>query len=439
MTLLKLPLRSLPRFGRRSAPVTVLLGAIFIVLLAAACSTSPTATAVPKQPTAVAPPAAAALFKPTQADLAGGSPDVFAKVFQSSNSTSKFPAASTYAQAAQPMAAGQKLKIGFIYVGSERDLGYNQAAYEGSLWMEKALKDKVEVIHAENIPETAQVQAVQEQMIAQGAMVIFATSYGYSASTKEMAKKHPGVIFLHQGDLESLQNYAAYFGNIWQLEYAAGIAAGKMTKSNKLGFVAAFPIPQTLLNVNAFTLGARSVNAEATTTFLLLGDWCDPAKQAVAFKTMLDAGVDVITQHQDCTKTIVEAAERAGIYVTGYHFDGSGSAPNAWLTGAAWNWGPIYTGLVSEILNGSFRTNVLFAGLEAGWVKLAPFGSKVPADVKKLVEDTTEGLRSGIVKPFTGPIKDQSGTVRIAAGAQPEDAELQQINWLVEGVVGSTK
>lgn len=276
-------------------------------------------------------------------------------------------------------------------------------------------------------------------MINQGAKVIFATSFGYSANTKEMAKKHPGVIFLHQGDLESLQNYGAYFGNIWQLEYAAGIAAGKMTKSNKLGFIAAFPIPQTLLNVNAFTLGAKSVNPKVTTTFVLLGDWCDPAKQAAAFKTMTDAGVDVITQHQDCTKTIVEAAERAGIYVTGYHHDGSSAAPNAWLTGAAWNWGPVYTELVSEIMSGTYRTNVLFAGLEAGWVKLSPFGKKVPDDVKKLVQDTTEGLRSGKVKPFTGPIKDQSGAVKIAAGAQPDDTTLQKIDWLVEGVIGSTK
>jgi basic membrane lipoprotein Med (substrate-binding protein (PBP1-ABC) superfamily) len=157
---------------------------------------------------ATTPPMTAMSWKPTAADLGGGSPTEFAKVFASANSGSKFPATKDYAAAAK-LKPGEKLKIGFIYVGSRQDLGYNQAAYEGAKWMETALKDKVEIIHAENIPETAQVEAVEEQMIQQGAKVIFATSFGYSANTKNVAKKHPDVVFLHQGDLEYLQNYAA--------------------------------------------------------------------------------------------------------------------------------------------------------------------------------------------------------------------------------------
>jgi basic membrane lipoprotein Med (substrate-binding protein (PBP1-ABC) superfamily) len=180
------------------------------------------------------------------------------------------------------------------------------------------------------------------------------------------------------------------------------------------------------------------VNPNVTTTFVLLSDWCDPAKQAAAFKTMQDAGVDVITQHQDCTKTIVEAAERAGILVTGYHFDGSASAPNGWLTGAAWNWGPVYTELVQQIMAGTYHTNVMFAGLEAGWVKLAPFGKSVSPETQKQINETVEGLRAGKIMPFTGPIKDQSGAVKIS-GASPSDTDLQKIDWLVEGVIGSTK
>lgn len=428
---LKRIMRGLGRWRVHRVTRIALLGATILALLIAACGGDQEKAPAP----AVGGPV---VYKPSQADLGGGSPEEFAKVFQASISTSKFPPASQYAAAAK-LKSGEKLKIGFIYVGSRQDLGYNQAAYEGSQWLEKALAGRVEIIHAENIPETAQVEAVEEQMIQQGAKVIFATSFGYSANTKNMAKKHPDVIFLHQGDLESLQNYGAYFGNIWQLEYASGIVAGKLTKSNKLGFIVAFPIPQTLLNVNAFQLGARSVNPNATTTYVQLNDWCDPARQAVAFKTLQDAGVDVITQHQDCTKTIVEAAERSGLLVTGYHFDGSGAAPNAWLTGAAWNWGPVYTELVAEILNGTYKANVLFAGLEAGWVKLAPSGKKVPDDLKKLAQDTVAGLRSGKIKPFTGPIKDQSGAVRITQGVQPGDTDLQKIDWLVEGVTGSIR
>jgi len=420
------------RTGLRRASLPALLGAVLLALVVAACGGDEQ-----KGPAAPQAPSGAVTYTVSQADLGGGSPTEFAKVFQTAYDTSKFPAASVYAAAAK-LKPGEKLKIGFVYVGSRLDLGYNQAAYEGSQWLEKTLKDRVEIIHAENIPETAQVEAIEEQMIQQGAKVIFATSFGYSANTKNMAKKHPDIIFLHQGDLESLQNYGAYFGNIWQLEYASGIVAGKMTNTNKLGFIVAFPIPQTLLNVNAFTLGARSVNPNATTTYVQLNDWCDPSKQAAAFKTLQDAGVDVITQHQDCTKTIVEASERAGTLVTGYHFDGSASAPNSWLTGASWNWGPVYTKLVADILNGTYKTNVMFAGLEAGWVKLAPLGQKVPDDLKKVAQDTVEGLRSGKIKPFTGPIKDQSGAVRIAAGVQPGDTDLQKIDWLVEGVTGNS-
>ena len=414
-------------------PATVFrstLGAIALgvaLLALAACGDDPTAT-----PT-TAPPAATG---PSVADLAGGSPELFAKAFEDALASSTHRPASEFAAASEPRAAGEKLKIGFIYVGSQRDLGYNQAAFEGSQWVAANHPD-VELLQVENIPETAEVQRVAEQMIAQGAKVIFATSFGYSGPIKEIAPDHPDVIFLHMGDQESLENYSAFFGNIWQLEYATGIAAGKTTKSNKLGFIAAFPIPQTLLNVNAFHLGARSVNPDVETTFVLTSDWCDPGKQTTAVQTMINAGVDVVTQHQDCTKTIVEAAERADIHVTGYHQDASPAAPNAWLTGAAWNWGPVYSEIVSEIKDGTYKSSVMFVGLDAGWVKLGPFGQAVPADVKQLVLDTVEGLRTGAINPFTGPISDQDGTERIAAGVTPSDPELQGIPYLVEGVKGN--
>jgi basic membrane lipoprotein Med (substrate-binding protein (PBP1-ABC) superfamily) len=240
------------------------------------------------------------------------------------------------------------------------------------------------------------------------------------------------------GDVESFENYSSFFGNIWQLEYAAGQLAGHTSKTGKLGFIAAFPIPQTLLNVNAFHLGAQSVSPDIKTTFVLTSSWCDPAKQATAVQAMVEAGVDVLTQHQDCTKTIVEAAERAGIYVSGYHQDASPAAPNAWLTGAAWNWGPVYSEIVAEIRQGTYKSSVMFQGLDAGWVKLSPFGSFLSDEMKQSTLDTVEKLRSGNFQPFTGPITDQDGVIQIADGVVPTDAQLQGTGYLLQGITGRT-
>jgi len=419
---------------------------IAIVALAACGSDDP--TAVPVQPTSAPEPTASSstgssdpttvtATSPSTADLRGGSPEVFLKGFEDAIAGSEFRSTSEFAAAAQPLAAGEKLKIGFIFVGSQKDLGYNQAAAEGSQYLEQVFND-IEVLRSENIPETADVQAVEEQMIRDGAKIIFATSFGYSGPTKEIIEKHPDVMFLHMGDVEAFENYASFFGNIWQLEYAAGQVAGNTSKTGKLGFIAAFPIPQTLLNVNAFHLGAQSVNPDIETTFVLTSSWCDPAKQATAVRAMIDAGVDVLTQHQDCTKTIVEAAERAGIFVSGYHQDASAAAPNAWLTGAAWNWGPVYAEIVAEIRKGTYKSSVMFQGLDAGWVQLSPFGDFLPDDVKQSALDTVEKLRTGSFQPFTGPITDQDGVVQIAKGVVPTDAELQSTGYLLQGITGRT-
>jgi len=417
---------------------------LMAIVALAACGSddtpaSPAATSAPASPSNTGGGSSDGITatNPSSDALAGGSTEIFLKGFEDANASSKFRSTSEFAAAAKPRAAGEKIKIGFIFVGSQKDLGYNQAAAEGSQYLE-AVFDDVEILRSENIPETADVQAVEEQMIRAGAEIIFATSYGYSGPTKEIIAKHPDVMFLHMGDVESHENYGTFFGNIWQLEYAAGQVAGHTSKSGKLGFIAAFPIPQTLLNVNAFHLGARSVDPDIETTFVLTNDWCDPAKQATAVQAMIDAGVDVLTQHQDCTKTIVEAAERAGIYVSGYHQDASPAAPNAWLTGAAWNWGPVYAEIVAEIRKGTYKSSVMFQGLDAGWVKLSPFGAFLPDDVKQSTLDTVESLRTGGFQPFTGPIKDQDGVVQIADGVVPTDPELQGIGFLLEGITGRT-
>ena len=405
--------------------------AVMVAALLACGAESPTAT-----PT-IESPAPAELSLPTMEQLGGGSPDEFIRVFDEGRAASSFRPTADFAAAAKPLAEGERLKVGIIFVGSQRDLGWNQAAAAGADYVEQALPD-VEIVRAENVPETVEVQAVAEQMIRDGASIVIPTSFGHSGPVKAIIDKHPEVMFLHLGDLEIFENYGSFFANIWQLEYAAGRAAGTVTKSNKLGFIAAFPIPPSLLNINAFHLGAQSVNPEVETTVVFTGDWCDPAKQVTAVNTMTDAGVDALSLQQDCTKTVVEAAERAGVWVTGFHHDASAAAPNYWITGATWNWGPIMAQAIHEIRTGVYRSSVKLAGIEAGWAKLAPFGGQVDGETRQLVLDTVEGLRDGSIRPFTGPIYDQDGGIRIAEGETATDQYLQGVDWLVQGVVGRT-
>ena len=432
-------------FTKLTIPIPAVLAAALAALIAAtmACGdeTASTATSAPlvPPPTATAVPAGFIpdLALPSKELLGGGSPQQFIQVFDEGRANSSFRPTGEFAAAAKPLGEDEKLKVGIIFVGSQRDLGWNQAAAAGADYVEQTLPD-IEVIRAENIPETVEVQAVAEQMIRDGATIVIPTSFGYSDPTKAILEKHPEIVFLHLGDLEIYENYGSFFANIWQLEYAAGRAAGKTTKSNKLGFIAAFPIPSSMLNINAFHLGAQSVNPDVETTVVFTSDWCDPGKQVTAVKTMTDAGVDVLSLQQDCTKTVIEAAERAGVWVTGFHYDASAAAPNYWITGATWNWGPIMAQVIHEIRTGVYQSSVKLAGIEAGWAKLAPFGESVPEETQKLVLDSVEGLRDGSISPFTGPIYDQDGEIRIAEGETATDEYLQGVDWLVQGVVGRT-
>ena len=314
------------------AVLTAALLAAVAALMACGGAETPTPTPAPlapgPSPTSV--PAGATLALPSMELLGGGSPDKFIQVFDEGRAGSSFRPTSEFAAAARPLAAGEKLKVGIIFVGSQRDLGWNQAAASGADYMERVFPD-VEILRAENVPETVEVQAVAEQMIRDGATIVIPTSFGYSDPIKAILEKHPEVMFLHLGDLEIFENYGSFFANIWQLEYAAGRAAGTVTESNKLGFIAAFPIPSSMLNINAFHLGAQSVNPDVETTVVFTSDWCDPGKQVTAVKTMTDAGVDVLSLQQDCTKTVVEAAERAEVWVTGFHYDASAAAPTTGL------------------------------------------------------------------------------------------------------------
>jgi basic membrane protein A len=339
--------------------------------------------------------------------------------------------------------ASAPLTVGFVYVGSRADYGYNQAHAEGAQAV-SALPG-VKVREEENVPETVAVQKTMESMInLDGAKLIFPTSFGYfDPHILTLAQKYPDVTFLHCGGLyqegKHPKNVGSYFGYIDEAEYVAGTVAGLTTKSNKLGFIAAKPIPQVLRNINAYELGARSVNPAATLTVIFTGDWSLPVKEAEAANSLIDQGVDVLTAHVDSPKVVVETAEHRNIYSTGYHASQAALAPKGYLTGAEWNWSKIYTDYVNEVQTGKPWPHLVRGGLKEGYVKLSPYGEAVSADARKKADEAKAGLIAGTLVIFKGPLKSNTGKEILAAGASrgQTDLELEKMDYLVEGVKGA--
>jgi basic membrane protein A len=334
--------------------------------------------------------------------------------------------------------------VGFIMVGPKDDFGYNQAVYEGSQVIKKEFPD-LDVLTAENVPEDDTAATTMEQMIDKGAKLIFATSYGHLDAAMKVAAAHPDVVVVQQGNTISgtiPKNAGTYFGTVYEPMYLAGIAAGASTKTNKLGYVYAFPIPQTIANIDAFERGAQSVNPNAQTITVSTSSWCDPGKQQAAAASLLSQHVDVLTQHQDCTATVIQAAEKAGAMTVGYHADASSLAPKGWLTGAVWNWGPVYTDIVKTVLAGDFVGSKFNANYRVGYKTgtnpfvLAAFGPDVSADTKAKIDAAQKWLATDPGSPFTGPVEDQSGKVVIKAGTVPTYAQNDAMSFFVKGVIG---
>jgi basic membrane protein A and related proteins len=335
-------------------------------------------------------------------------------------------------------------KVGFIFVGPKDDYGYNQAAYEGSQAVAKS--SGVEALTAENVPEDDSATRVMEDMISKGATIIFATSYGHLDPAAKAAAAHPEVAIVQQGNFIKgtvLPNMGTYFGTVYEPVYLAGIAAGKATKSGKLGYIYAFPIPQTIANINAFELGAQKVRPDATVLTVSTSSWCDPAKQVEAAKSLLGQGVDVLTQHQDCTATVTKTAEAAGAMTVGYHADASSLAPKGWVAGSEWAWAELYADIVKTAQSGAFTGSKYNANYRVGYkTGTNPFvesklGASVDAATKTLIE-TEKARISKDGSPFTGPITAQDGSVLVAAGVTPDYAKTEAMNTVfVKGVVGS--
>ncbi len=342
------------------------------------------------------------------------------------------------------LALAQKpITVGIIYVGPRDDYGYNQAHAQAAAELKKL--PGVKVVEEENVPETAAVQKTMTGMIAQdGASLLFPTSYGYfDPHMLAVAAKYPDVRFAHCGGMwtegKHPKNTASFFGYIDECQYLNGVIAGHMSKSGKIGFVAAKPIPQVLRNINAYLMGARSVKPGITCSVIFTGDWSMAVKEAEATNSLADQGCDVFTMHVDGPKVIVETAAKRGKMVCGYHASQAKLAPNAYLTGAEWNWLTAYTNFLEAARSGKPHPNFVRGGLGEGFVKTSAYGPMVTDAAKKNADDIKAKMVAGSFDIFKGPLKDNKGKEVIPAGKvyKQTDIALEGMNYLVEGVIGS--
>lgn len=334
------------------------------------------------------------------------------------------------------MAAEKEIKVGFVYVSPVGDAGYSYAHDLGRKFIDGM--DGVTTAFVEAVPEGPDSERVILNMARKKFDLVFATSYGYMDPMLKVARKFPDTVFMHCSGFKTAPNMGNYFGRIYQARYLTGMVAGGMTKSGTLGYVAAFPIPEVIRGINAFTLGAQAVNPEVTVRVVWTKTWYDPATEKEAAKSLLDTGADVIAQHQDSPGP-QEAAQERGVYSIGYNSDMSAFAPKAHLVAAVWNWGPFYREMTEAVRSGTWESGAYWYGMDKGIVDISPMSDAVPEALRDRVAAQKAALVAGTFEPFSGEVKDQIGTVRIPAGKSATDPELLGMDWFVQGVVGSTQ
>jgi basic membrane protein A len=361
-------------------------------------------------------------------------------------------AASDTTAAAEAGADYSSLKVAVVYIGVPDDKGWTYQHEQGILSLESELG--IEVKRVENVPEGDEAEAVMEELAAGGYNLIFATSFGYGTPMARVATKHPegcfqwatGAKFLLTAEMggeyatfdEIPANLGTYFGAAEEARYLSGIAAGKASPTGKLGYVAAFPIPEVIRGINAFTLGAQSVNPDATVQVSWTKTWFDPTIEKEASESLLDAGVDVLAMHQDTTAAGV-AAEARGAKWVGYNSDVKEAAPAAWLTAPTWNWGPFYVQTAKAFAGGTCPNDEYYGSMADGMVTLASFGDSVDADTQALIAEKAAAIIDGSFAPFQGPVTDQDGNEVVAADVRPELLDLLGMSYFVKGVIGSPK
>ena len=332
--------------------------------------------------------------------------------------------------------AADPLKVGFIYVGPTGDHGWTYQHDQARLKLEKALPGKITTTYVESVPEGADAQRVIDKLAKSGHGLIFTTSFGYMNPTLKVAKKHKKVIFEHATGFKRDKNVATYSARFYEGRYVVGHIAGKVTKSNVLGYVASFPIPEVIRGINATVIAARKVNPDVTIKVVWVNSWFDPGKEADAAKALIDQGADVILQHTD-SPAPMQVAEKRGVWAVGQASNMKKFGPNAQMTAIVNNWAPYYITRTKAVLDGTWASSDTFGGFKSGMVKLAPFNSKLPKDVIDLANSVRKSIEEEKVHPFAGPLKAQDGKIMVEDGKIIDPGMLASMNFYVEGVVGS--
>ena len=322
--------------------------------------------------------------------------------------------------------------VGFVYVSPIGDAGWTYQHDLGRLQLEK--ETGVTTKFVENVSEGADAERVIREMAKRGDKVIFATSFGYMNYALKVSKKFPKTAFVHATGYKLGKNMGLVNARFYEGRYLTGVIAGEMTKSNVLGYVAAFPIPEVLQGINAFIKGARSVNPKAELRVIWVNSWYDPGKERQAAMTLLSQDADVITHHTDST-AVVQAAEEQGKYAFGYHSDMSKYGPKAHLTATTHHWGDFYVKTVNAVKAGNWKPENVWGGYQQGMIKLAPLNSAIPAELRDRIGKMEMQMTDGSLHAFAGPVVDQDGKEVVAAGANMTDDQLNSMNYYVQGVV----
>ena len=328
-----------------------------------------------------------------------------------------------------------KLKVAFVYVAPIGDLGWTWAHDQARLYLEEQLGDQIETAFIENVPEGPDAERVIRDFAEKDFDLILTTSFGYMDPTVTVAEEYPDTWFVHISGYKTAENVSTVFGRIYQPRFLSGLVAGKATQTNKIGYVAAFPIPEVIRGINAFTLGVRTVNPEATVSVVWTNTWFGPPEEKEAAEALLDQGADVIAQHQDTTEPQKAAADR-GAFSIGYDSDMREFVGDSVLTSPLWNWGPKYLEIAQAIMDGTYSSESYWGGLEDNVVELAELSPEVDAATAALVDEYEEKILSGEWDVFCGAINGQNGELSVAPGTCMSDEEMLNMGWFVEGVVG---
>jgi basic membrane protein A and related proteins len=330
---------------------------------------------------------------------------------------------------------GDVLRVGFVHTSPVTDGGWTTSHDNGRAALEEEFGERVEVTTIDSVAEGPDAERVIEDLARQGHDIIFATSFGFMEPMLAVAEEYPDIVFEHATGYMTADNMGNYFGAAEEGRYLEGMAAAAASETGELGYVAAFPIPEVLRGINAWTLGAREVDPDATVRVVWTSTWYDPETEGQAAESLLDAGVDAIGMHQD-TPATGQAADAVGAKWTGYHTDRSDEVPDAWLTATVWDWGPYYIERVQQVMDGTWESESYYGSMADGMVNLASFGESVPDDIRDDIEERQQEIVDGEFEPFTGPIEDQDGNEIVADGETMTLEELLSIDFFVDGVIG---